>query len=204
MVTPQSESNRPHRPTSRAAATGRTAGPVRFPPARGFSLAELLMVMAIIGTAAAIATPRFAEAASRWRVQGAADRLTADLERARATAIATSAEVIVAFETTGYQLKSASDLEPAEELGTVVLDQAPYGVEIISVDFGGESKVVFSGTGVASADGKLVLGRGDYRVAITYEALTGRAKPGAIYEDDSPKATKVEAIEDVKIIGAGK
>ncbi len=162
------------------------------------------MVMAIMGTAAAIAMPRFAEAEARWRVQGAADRLAADLERARATALATSAEVTVAFAETRYEMTGSSDLNAAEELGTVLLGEPPYGVEIVSADFGGEQTLRFTGSGIGSADGTIVLGRGEFRVAIKFNALTGRAKAGVIYEDNRLTVTKVEAIGGAKILGGTK
>jgi Tfp pilus assembly protein FimT len=150
------------------------------------------MVMAIIGTAAAIAMPRFAEAEIRWRVKGAAQRVVADLERAKATAMATSSPVIVSFEDTSYSMKASSDLTDAAGLGEVGLGSAPYGVEIVSADFGGEQSVIFSGSGVATSDGTLVLGRGAYRVSITFEALGGKAKPGEIYEDTRLVVKEVE------------
>ncbi len=200
MVTPPFETLRPHRPTSRVPAIGRTAGPVRFHSTRAFSLAELLMVMAIVGTAAAIAMPRFAEAESRWRVSGAAKRVIADLERARATALATSSEVIVSFEETSYSMKASSDLTDEAGLGEVSLGNAPYGVEIISADFGGEQSVTFSGAGVATSDGTMVLGRGSYRLSIKFEALGGKAKSGGIYESTRLVVKKVEAVEGATVI----
>lgn len=181
MVTPTGIIDRPHRPTRRSQATGRTAGPVSLIRGRAFSLAELLMVMAIMGTIAAIAAPRFVEAETRWRVTGAARRIAADLERARAIAIATSADVKVVFNATGYEVDSASDLIDADTFGRVELRARPYLARIRTVDFGGESTLTINGAGIGSADGKVIVGADRFLVAVTYTASGTKPEIGAPY-----------------------
>ena len=64
--------------------TPRTRSPYR---ARGFSLVELLLVLALIGILAVIAAPSFTGWIRSIRASSAADRLAADLALARVIAV---------------------------------------------------------------------------------------------------------------------
>ena len=203
MVPPHDSTIRPLRLTRRGNAAGGLAGPGRFWRRRGFSLAELLMVMAIMGVAGAIAMPRFAEAEMRWRARGAAERIVADLERARTTALATSASLRISFSRDGYQMKSTSDLPAATALGTVMLSEKPYLAQITSVDFGGTQILEINGAGIASSDGTIVVGAGEYRVAVKFTKAGGTVTIGEVETGGRLVIVKGEDVESEAEIEAG-
>lgn len=73
---------------------------------RGFTLVEMMIVIVMMGIAASFLVPRF-RASSKTKARMAATQLTADLELARAKAMARRATVLVVFDVatnsyTGY------------------------------------------------------------------------------------------------------
>jgi len=85
--------------------------------APAFSLLELLIVMVIIGVAAAIAVPRFAAAGDRYTSEVAARRLAMDLRFAQQSARSTSSSwrVVVASDGKGWVVEAV----PAEDGGSI-------------------------------------------------------------------------------------
>jgi type IV fimbrial biogenesis protein FimT len=70
----------------------------------GFSLMELMTVVAIIAVLAAFAIPNMIGARSRSKLQGVVDNLTGDLRLAKLMAIRESSFVVVDFAADSYRL----------------------------------------------------------------------------------------------------
>jgi type IV fimbrial biogenesis protein FimT len=66
-------------------------------PPGGFTLVELLIVVALIGVLAALGAPAFTKMMERGRLRGAAEGVFSDLQLARTEAIKRNAEVWVTF-----------------------------------------------------------------------------------------------------------
>ena len=79
----------------------------------GFSLLEVLLVLAIVAICAAVAAPRYGRASGRYRADLAARRVLADLRLAQSYAKTASASRTVSFATTTeqYQLLAVPALD---------------------------------------------------------------------------------------------
>lgn len=69
---------------------------MRSPKQAGFSLFELLVVIAVAGILAAMAVPAFTSQVAKRRLEGAAGELSADLQYARSQAVADNTNVTFA------------------------------------------------------------------------------------------------------------
>ncbi len=129
----------------------------------GFSLVELMTVVTAISILALIAVPRFGHARARYQLEGAGQRLIADLAVARATARAASISKTIAFDTTTstYTITGSLSLDRASANTVVVLKDEPYNVTLSLANFGGATSVSFDGYGRASSTGKILLRRAD-------------------------------------------
>lgn len=158
-----------------AAQSGASLPPRK--PARGarfaFTLLELILVLSIIAVASAVATSHLSGSISRSRVESAAQRIIADLERARTRAIAQSRSVTLTFSRLDYAI--AGDVRTSNQAmpSTVKLAEAPYYTQIEFVDFDGAASISFDHFGMPSAGGKISIVSGVQSRLISVDAGTG-------------------------------
>ncbi len=147
------------------------------PGRQGFNLFELVMVIAIMSIVAAIAVPRYGQAAARYRVAVAARRIAKDLALASRHARNAGASRTLTFHSAGgeYTISGLAGLEKSAHPYRVDLSAEPYRTRVDSVDFGGDGEVTFNGYGVADSSGQVVLKSGDITRTITFDADSGRA-----------------------------
>lgn len=128
-------------------------------PRRAFTLVELVVVMAILGIVAAIASPRMGQAMARRRLDACEHRIIADMGLARSTARATSASVTMRFgvASSSYKILGVVDPDTGSAAYTVDMTRSPYHATFQSADFGGDDTVVFDGYGVPDSAGFVVV-----------------------------------------------
>ena len=71
---------------------------------RGFSLLELLVVLAVIAVVSIIVTPNFISWRNNVKLRDAVDNLMGDLEKAKINAVKENSFVAVLFDPTGYKV----------------------------------------------------------------------------------------------------
>jgi len=143
----------------------------------GFSLLELVLVLAIVATLAAIAIPRYQGSLARYRADLAARRIVADLSLARSNAKADSSSRSVVFSVSAnnYQMPDLPGLDGASGSYIVELRGLPYEADLISADFGGDQQVIFSGWGIPDSGGSVVLTVGSEQRTVVVDAESGKA-----------------------------
>lgn len=143
----------------------------------GFSLLELVLVIAIIATLAAIAVPRYGGAVARYRIEAAARRIVEDLALARATARSKSTSVTVTFDVAmnQYQISGVSALNDPSSDAELNLSDPPYHAQLVSVVLGGDNAVIFDGFGAPDSGGTIVIAGGAVTKTILLNADSGRA-----------------------------
>ncbi len=143
---------------------------------RGFSLLEVLLVLAIMGIAAAVAVPRYSRAGARYRADLAARRVAADLRLAQSQAKAASSARTVAFSVATEQYQLIGISSPDGVLGdyTVSLSAEPYEADLTSANFNGSSQVIFNGWGLPNNGGTVVISVGGQQRTVTVDRVTGK------------------------------
>lgn len=85
---------------------------------RGFTLVELMIVLALLSVMALIAIPNFTEFTRRNQVQATAEELKAFITMARTEALTRRAPVTLTFPATGWELRSDGTLLRKFELAS--------------------------------------------------------------------------------------
>lgn len=151
----------------------------------GFSLVEVVLVIAIIGVVAAIAAPRYAQAAARYRVDAAARRTIAEFERVRRLALAGSCsysltlapatDVIVTNAVTGPNAGSSA---------SVSIGEAPFGAAFVATTIiGGGSVFTIDGYGSVVNSGTVVIYSAGLATTLTINSgctANVASKPGLV------------------------
>ena len=176
--------------------------PAKHPRHHAFTLIEAVIVIAILGTLAAVAVPRFASAQLRYKADVAAKRIAADLALARNQAIAASADRQVVFDTANqqYQLTGIDDPDNPAATYTVTLDGQDLDATLTSADFNSTTTVTFDGFGRPTAGGNVVITRGGFAKQINVNPETGRITIGAVNQDPS-EIDAAQTAEDIIIEG---
>jgi prepilin-type N-terminal cleavage/methylation domain-containing protein len=155
---------------------------------RGFTLVELLIVVAIISIAALTAIPMMSSAAS-MQIRSAANMLAADLEYAKSMAISRAQNYSVVFDVgaESYQIEDQYGNvlpHPVKKGFNYVIDFQNDGrlnkVDISSVDFDTTSEVKYdylgspyNGGGTPLNSGVVNLQAGGTTTTVTVEPVTG-------------------------------
>lgn len=143
----------------------------------GFSLLELVLVLAIMTILAAIAAPRYQRSLNRYRADLAAHRIVQDLKLAQATAKAkgTSQKVVISSGTETVVLTNLTDLDPHVSEYCTKLSESPYKANITSSSLPSNNDIIFDGWGFPDSSGMVVLSVGSETRTITVDANTGEA-----------------------------
>ncbi len=140
-------------------------------------MVEVVLVIVIIATLAAVAVPRFSNTLARQRVEAAARRIVADLALAQRRARTTNASQTVRFTlgTHEYTLIGMPHPDHPSSAYEVLLSEEPYRASIVSADFGEDLEIIFDVFGVPDSSGSVVISVGNHVRTVTVEAVTGRA-----------------------------
>ncbi len=148
------------------------ASGARLPGARGFTLIEIVVVLAILAVATAFVLPTVGRGSEALRLRSEAGRVAALLREARLQAVSQRRVTRVTLDRARNTVAVTAG-DPDHPLRRVEL---PAGLRL-SVVTGGES-VSFSSRGVTRETRWVVEAAGGRRLAIDVDAVTGRVTVG--------------------------
>ena len=118
---------------------------------------------------AGVAVPRYANSLALQRTDAAVRRIVADLNLVQRRARLTGKQQTVTFDVAGdtYSVGDLQDPDHPANPYVVNLSKPPYDAAIVSVDFGGDTALVFDGYGTPDSGGSIVIEVGRYQQTIT-------------------------------------
>jgi len=144
---------------------------------RGFSLIELLVVVALVGILAAIAFPSFTDWRRNMEYKSAARDIASILRDARQRAIATNREHRVEFDTANRRYRlTGGNLASGSTAWTVVKDWATLSASV-NMSVAGATEKEFNPNGTSSTGSIAILdSSGTTRYTITLTPNIGRIR----------------------------
>jgi general secretion pathway protein H len=137
---------------------------------QGFTLIEILVVLAILGVALGLIIGRGPMNSRGLQARAAAGAMAQSLRAARAQAIATDRDVQVAFDPARHVFA------PDGGRAVVVAQDIPFSILPPALRGPGTVRIIrFSADG-SSTGGQILLGSGHRRIGISVEWLTGQVK----------------------------
>lgn len=142
----------------------------------GFTLIEVVIVMAIIAAVGTIGILRYIRVNNRYRVEAACAKLIADVRLAQTQARTTSSGRTMKFSaaTATYAILTDDEVGDGAEGLRVTLRESPYRASMATLGMPG-NQVLFDGRGEALNGGIVTIKCGDVERAIKIEPGLGRA-----------------------------
>lgn len=128
----------------------------------GFTLVELIVVVAIIATVGSIGLVRYSNSLTRYRLTIAAERIAADIELTRTRARTASALRSIVFDVSNNTYRITSETMTPKSLSPYVVNLAsePFHLTLATASFAGDEKLTFDAFGHVSGSGGVRLRAG--------------------------------------------
>ncbi|MBC7771608.1 MAG: type II secretion system protein [Pyrinomonadaceae bacterium] len=141
----------------------------------GFTLIELVVVMAMIGILGAMAMPRYSSSVAKFRLDAASQRVAADLKAAQRQARITSSSTVFTMNqaTNTYTVTGMMRLDRRGGVYSVDLSADPYYAVVKAVTLGAGNTVTVNAYGEITGGGTIILKVGAFASTITLNAATG-------------------------------
>lgn len=137
----------------------------------GFSLFELMVVIAMIAILSTIVIPNFMTWRSNANLRGSVFNLKSDLEMAKMRAIRSGDSVAIVFTGSTYEIFQDTDGDFLKDNGeTLILDRKFIDLSV-SPDLGGTYSTSFNNKGLVSKTGSITLSNNDHSIVISINKI---------------------------------